>query len=176
MFEKLLEFAASVWTSVCPVAVVNQWEDGVVVRLGREQRPLKTGVVWLIPLVDQVLKADTRQTTETTKIQSITAPDGTTWTFSIACTWYIKSSREYLLHVHDGDNVVLDSLLGAAARSIATSEGSILGRTDELSKQIKAAANRAARGWGVKFERVQFCDLSISESYRLFTPEGFSVQ
>jgi len=54
MFDKLLDFILNLYHELLPFQVINMWEEGVVMRLGKFKKVVKAGLVFKIPLADKI--------------------------------------------------------------------------------------------------------------------------
>lgn len=75
MFDKLMEFLASIWNQLCPVFVINSFQMGVVIRLGKFSYVAYPGLHFKIPFADVIYSDSVVTTTLRAAHQSLTTKD-----------------------------------------------------------------------------------------------------
>lgn len=135
-----------------------------MLRWGRVHRGLSAGLCWTLPLVEEVLRTDVRETTDAAAVQGVTTKRGT-WHVSAVATWHVEDAEAYLLNCYDGENVVLDSLTGAVTEVLCAWDGKT--ELTDVAHEACKKANRAAKRWGVRFDRVRFKDWAKGPAVRL---------
>lgn len=109
MMQSILEllqycFEAFIWWTV-----IEPWEQGVRVRLGKGRTRLGPGIHFKIPYVDKVFKQPTRRLYTNFGPISVTTSDGQTLTLSGALGYVVKDlDRLYdtLQHAEDGIHAI----------------------------------------------------------------------
>ena len=54
MFDKLIDLMVTFINDILPWKIVDQWEEGVHLRVGIFKRVVKPGLKWKIPFFDQI--------------------------------------------------------------------------------------------------------------------------
>lgn len=148
--------------------VINQYERGVVFRLGRvTSQPRGPGLALITPFVDKLVKVN---------MQIITLPvpaqDGITRdnvTVRVDAVVYYK--------VIDPERVAVDvqDYRSAIAQVAQTSLRSIIGKSDlddllsnreRLNQGLELMIDSPALGWGVHIDRVEIKDVALPESMK----------
>lgn len=165
MFDRIIDLLVQILTSLRPIAIIPQYEAGVILRFGRLHRPATTGLCFLWPLVEQLHKVSINAGTTTTPAQSITTASGASVVVSVAVTWYVSDPERFILAVDDGEAAVLDCLLGVIGDEVATAAPEAT--RDDVVRRIRKTANARARQWGIRFERVSLADYTKARTLRL---------
>lgn len=75
MFEKLFDIIIHFLNDIMPFKVVNQWEKGILLRLGRFKRTVNPGLNFKIPFIDQIMSEPVITQTVNLKSQTVTSLD-----------------------------------------------------------------------------------------------------
>src|SRR5258708_407346 len=145
--------------------IAQEYERGVVFRLGRFHAVKGPGLYWIIPFVDWQRKLDIRTRTVTVERQESITRDSVTIKVD-AVLWYRIFNPEKA--------VVFVQNYGAAVYQVAlTSLRNIIGQhlLDEVLKErntinqtLRTIVDEATAPWGVNIEMVEMKDVEIPES------------
>lgn len=149
--------------------VIDEYERGVMLRLGKYQRNLEPGFHWRYPcgidlaMVDNVVT----RTTDLTA-QSLTTKDNKTVSVRVVVTSNIRDIKKALLEVEGMDHALTDSCAAAVGDYVQGLTWDEL-RSSLSSDSLTKLCRKNAWRYGVEIERVQLADLSISRVIRLHT-------
>jgi len=169
--DRLIDLFIDLFWWFVPFFVLNQYEEGVVLRFGRFSRRVKPGFHWIIPLgVEEAISVNVKPDGWATDAQSITLKCGTQVTFSLVFLWEVLDPVTLLLEVEDKDTVINEAM-GITQqflhqytwtelielRKWASESGKRHGVEARLTKHI----NDEMQNWtGVNFIHVTLKDLS----------------
>jgi regulator of protease activity HflC (stomatin/prohibitin superfamily) len=144
---------------------INQeYERGVIYRLGRLKGVKGPGVIWLIPLLERMVRLDIRVVTVTLQTQETVTRDGVPVQVN-AVLWYkIDDPRLAVNAVHDRDMAVIQ----AAETSLRDSIGQhtlddLLKNRMLVNAKLLELLQKAASKWGIEIDAVEMRDLDIPE-------------
>jgi regulator of protease activity HflC (stomatin/prohibitin superfamily) len=144
---------------------INQeYERGVVYRLGRLKGVKGPGVIWLIPILERMVRLDIRVVTVTLATQETVTRDGVPVQVN-AVLWYkIDDPRLAVNAVHDRDVAVVQ----AAETSLRDSIGQhtlddLLKNRMLVNAKLMELLSASAKKWGVEIDAVELRDLDIPE-------------
>jgi regulator of protease activity HflC (stomatin/prohibitin superfamily) len=144
---------------------INQeYERGVVYRLGRLKGVKGPGVIWLIPFLERMVRLDIRVVTVTLATQETVTRDGVPVQVN-AVLWYkIDDPRLAVNAVHDRDVAVVQ----AAETSLRDSIGQhalddLLKNRMQVNAKLMELLSASAKKWGVAVDAVELRDLDIPE-------------
>lgn len=166
MFERILDFIASSWRMLLPWVVVDDFEGGVILRLGRFKKELLPGFQWKLPFADIPVITSTVITTMSLRAQTLTTKDDLTIVVAAIVKYRIANVRAYLLDVWDSADVLNDITMGAIREIVAASNYEYLHNRlieDEVLKVVKKEADI----FGVEVLKITFSDLGKVKSLRL---------
>lgn len=162
MIEKLLDFLERFWESIVPWVVVPQYEEGVILRLGKFNRIVSKGFNWKLPLLE---KSDSTSIV----IQTMELPTQTLGEKIIAfiVRYKVVDVKTFLLDVHDANDVIRDMSMGAVRR--ATEE---YHTPDEIEKSAKRRLKRSLKKYGVEVHEATITDYGKIKSLRIIMDEA----
>lgn len=151
------------------VRVVQQYEQGVVFRLGRVRAQIRQpGLTAIIPLVDRLVKVNMQIGTQSVPAQEGITKDNVTVTVD-AVVFYrvidavkaIVNVQNYLYAVSQVSQTSLRAVIGK------TSLQDLLQERDQVSAALQSIIDAPTEGpWGVKIERVEIKDVALPESLK----------
>lgn len=112
MIAKLIDTLLSVWWALIPWTVLDPYERGVLLRLGRYKRTLSPGFHWKVPFnFDTVLTCNTAPTSTTFYVEY---ERPYTRSVTLAVFWKIRSPKKFLLEVEDAKGTLMDLVASEA--------------------------------------------------------------
>jgi len=145
---------------------INQeYQRGVVFRLGRLGNTKGPGWFWLIPLVDRVVKVDLRTVTVALETQETVTRDGVTVRVN-AVLWYraVDASR-VVTTVVNWNGAVIQAAETAMRDAIGQSDlDQILKDRVSINKRLLEMLSNTCLQWGVDIDAVEIKDLDIPEN------------
>lgn len=145
--------------------IAQEYERGVVFRLGRYHSTRGPGLYWNIPFFEWQRVIDTRTTTMCLERQETITKDSVTIRVD-AALWY---------RVHDPARSVINVVNGTAAvhQVALTSLRNIIGQhvldevlkeRDKINDQLRSIVDEATAPWGIHVEMVEMKDVEIPEA------------
>jgi regulator of protease activity HflC (stomatin/prohibitin superfamily) len=173
MFDKIASFLQQFAELFRCWVVIDEYERGVLLRLGRFKRELSPGIHWCVPFaVDRVLHDNVVTRTHTMHPQSLTTKDQITVSVTAVVTASIKHIRKALLEVENMDHALLDSCSAAITTHVATHEWTQLNGAETNETLTKVCRAQAWR-YGIEIERVQLADFARCRVIRLQTSQSW---
>ena len=150
------------------VRILKEWERGVVLRLGRALPGVKgPGLILLIPIIDRLLRVDTRIVTLQVPPQEVITRDNVS----------TKVTAVVLFRVVDANAAITRNVdfMYATSQVSQTSLRSILGQhtldqllseRDQVNERLQEVIDAQTAPWGVKVGVVEVKDVEIPEDMR----------
>jgi regulator of protease activity HflC (stomatin/prohibitin superfamily) len=150
------------------VRILNEWERGVILRLGRALPGVRgPGLILLIPIVDRMRKVDTRTVTLQVPPQEIITRDNVS----------SKVTAVVLFRVIDANAAITKNVdfMYATSQVAQTSLRSILGQhtldqllgeREQINERLQEVIDGQTAPWGVKVGIVEVKDVEIPEDMR----------
>lgn len=164
IIEKLFEYIgyARFWT------IVDAFEQGIILRLGKYHRTLEPGLHWIIPFMERVIVDNVVPSTFHVGPISVTTKDGKTVTLAGVVTWSIKDIRTFLLEVEDAESVIEDSSYGTLGDMTRERNwDQLIEPRSRFKFYVEKRLIRTMRKYGVRVERFQFTDMTTSRTIRM---------
>lgn len=144
------------------VRIINQYERGVVLRLGKYSRMLNPGFRIIIPYIDHMTKVDVRTTPMDIPKQEVITRDNVT----------VNVDAVVYFRVIDAPKAVLETTNYAYATSTFAQTAlrdvtgnfdldEILSKRDEISAQIREIVDAQTDKWGIDIENVKLQNIEL---------------
>ena len=147
------------------VRIVNEYERGVIFRLGRVQGTAKgPGLFFLVPIVDRMVKIDLRTVTMDVPPQDLITRDNVPAKVNAVVYFRVLDPNKSVIEV---ENHVL-----ATSQISQTTLRSVLGQKDlddlltdreSINEQLQAIIDQQTDPWGVKVSVVEVKDVEIPQ-------------
>jgi len=144
------------------IRIINQYERGVVLRLGKFSRMLSPGFRVIIPYIDHMTKVDVRTTPMDISKQEVITRDNVT----------VNVDAIVYFRVIDAAKAVLETTNYAYATSTFAQTAlrdvtgnfdldEILSKRDEISAQIREIVDNQTDKWGIDIENVKLQNIEL---------------
>lgn len=167
VFDRVFELLQSLWEALIPWVVLQPYQAGVLVRLGKFKRVLEPGFHWVIPFyVDRVWDENTTPKTHHLSGLSTTTKDGKAIGFDAIITYQISDIEKAVLKVTQVEDAVIDTCTGVIGTDLSEStwDDVLHGRVvEELTKRCRARGWR----WGIEVMSVQLAGVCLVKNIRL---------
>ncbi|MFA6547931.1 MAG: slipin family protein [Candidatus Magasanikbacteria bacterium] len=145
--------------------IIQQYEKGVVFRLGKIITTKEPGLNWVIPFIDQVRKVDFRVITLPISPQKIITKDNVSVDVSAVAYYKVVDGVKSI--------VAIENVMSAINQIAQTSVRNIVGRfqldeilseREAINKEIAAVLDAHTEAWGVLVSVVEIKDIELPES------------
>ena len=168
MFDRLLDTILQFIDLFKFWVVLDPYEAGVLLRLGRFIRVLEPGFHWLIPFgVDRYLHEHTVPRTHSLMPQSVTLTDGKQVGFEAVITYNVRDIKVALLEVEDSEHAIQDSCAGTIAHTVAKCTWQEIVDTTEWENRVLKACRLRGFKFGLEITGVQFSTMALIRTIRL---------
>ena len=149
------------------IRIVNEYEQGVVLRLGRFSGLRTAGLKWIIPFVDRMIIIDMRVTAEQVPPQDVITRDNVSVKVNAVIYFRVMQADRAFLQVTD--------FLFATSQFAQTTLRSVLGQVelddllskrDMINRQLQEIIDRHTEPWGVKVTAVEVKQVDLPEEMR----------
>jgi regulator of protease activity HflC (stomatin/prohibitin superfamily) len=156
--------AAILWAAI---KVLPEYERGVILRLGRIQ-PLKgPGLIFIIPVIDQLIRVNLRTQTYDIPPQDIITRDNVTVHVNAVVYFNVVEAVRSVLSIDDyrfGTQQVAQTTLRSVLGQ--TTLDDLLTKRDEINQRLQQVIDGVTDPWGVKVTLVEVKDVILPESMR----------
>ena len=159
----ILEIVKTIWYFFIPWTVVDEYERGIVLRLGRprkkngeEEGVVGPGFIWHRPFnIDVVLTTNIVFETGEAADLAVQTADGVTMNAHAIAGYTVNNPRKFLLEVENTGDVVLDAVGGAVTQAIRQRMLKQVLDTD-FEEEVKKEMSRRFVRFGVRMESFYF--------------------
>ena len=144
---------------------INQeYERGVLFRLGRLGEPKGPGWYWLIPWVDRVVRVDLRTITSVLETQETVTRDGVPVKVNAVLWFRAKDATQVVTTVQYWQGAVVQAAETAMRDAIGQSDlDQMLKDRALINQRLQDMLARACDHWGVVVDSIEMKDLDIPE-------------
>ncbi|MGZ8916473.1 MAG: slipin family protein [Methylobacter sp.] len=144
------------------IRIANEYERGVVFRLGRFNGVRGPGLYWIIPLIEWQRRIDIRTRTVTVEQQETITKDSVTVKVD-AVLWYrITDPAKAVIAVENYALAVNQIALTSLRNIIGQHQlDEVLKDRNTINKALKIIVDSATEAWGIEVELVEMKDVEI---------------
>lgn len=147
--------------------VVNQYERGVVLTLGKFSGLRGPGLQIIVPVFQRMIRVDVRTNTIDIPKQEVITKDNVTVNVDAVVYFKVVDAQKAILEV--ANFVYASSQFAQAALRDVTGNvelDSLLGKRDEISAQIKEIVDLQAEKWGIDVESVKIQNIELPQDMK----------
>ncbi len=164
LFEKVYDLLEEY---IFPFKILNQYESGLVLRLGKYHRNLKTGWNWKYPFVEKVQSVfHTTNTFHITNV-NVTTKDNKTISVGPIIEYQIIDATKYILDFNEAESNMHDLSRGIIADYLTDCTWEECKKKSTLTA-IKNKMKKQYEDMGVEIIQVLFGDIAVSPAFTLF--------
>jgi regulator of protease activity HflC (stomatin/prohibitin superfamily) len=144
------------------IKVINQYERGVVLTLGRFTGIRTPGLRIVVPIFQRLIRVDTRVNTIDIPKQEVITQDNVTVNVDAVVYFRVKDAEKAVLEV--ANYVYASSQFAQAALRDVTGNvdlDSLLSKRDSISQQIEEIVDTETEKWGIDIENVKVQNIEL---------------
>lgn len=144
------------------IRIINQYERGVVLRLGKYSRTLEPGFRVIIPYIDKLTKVDVRTTPMDVPKQEVITRDNVTVNVDAVVYSRVIDARKAVLETTNY-RYATATFAQTALRDVTGNFDldELLSKRDEISTQIKEIVDAQTDKWGIDIENVKLQNIEL---------------
>jgi regulator of protease activity HflC (stomatin/prohibitin superfamily) len=157
--------AVAIVFGVAGIRIVQEYERGVVFRLGRYQSVRGPGLYWIIPIIEWQRVLDLRTKTVSVEQQESITKDSVTIKVD-AVLWYrIVDPMKAIIAVQNYNAAVYQVALTTLRNIIGQHLlDEVLKERDRINDVLRSIVDGATEAWGVEVEMIEMKDVEIPEA------------
>ncbi|MEE0888397.1 MAG: SPFH domain-containing protein, partial [Candidatus Saccharimonadaceae bacterium] len=144
------------------IRVVNQYERGIVLRLGKYSRTLNPGLRVIIPYLDKMTKVDVRTTPMDIPKQEVITRDNVTVNVDAIVYFKVLNAEKAVLETTNY-TYATSTFAQTALRDVTGNFDldEILSKRDEISEKIREIVDVQTDKWGIDIENVKLQNIEL---------------
>jgi hypothetical protein len=169
--NQVKEFIEYIFNAIKIWIIIQPWQSGVRVRMGKNVKKLDSGMHFRIPYFDSVFVQETRLRVVELPMQTITTSDGKTITLNSAAGYVIANVEKLYKTLYHPETTIRNIIMSAVGefcygKELAAIEKKLLEGyvIDKLNEH----------DYGVKFEYFKIMNFAVVRTYRLIQDTTWS--
>lgn len=149
------------------IRIVNQYERGVVFRLGRVIGVREPGLRLIIPLVDRMVKVSLRIVTMPIPSQKIITEDNVSIDVAAVAYFKVVDALKSVI-VIENYNRAVNQIAQTTVRSVVGQFNldEVLSETPKINQRIQEIIDKHSEPWGIKVTTVEIKDIKLPEGMK----------
>ncbi|MEI7539817.1 MAG: SPFH domain-containing protein [Candidatus Saccharibacteria bacterium] len=147
--------------------VINQYERGVVMTLGKFSGLRAPGLCVIVPIFQRMIRVDIRTNTIDIPKQEVITKDNVTVNVDAVVYFKVVDAEKAIFEVTNF--IYASSQFAQAALRDVTGNvelDALLGKRDEVSAQIKEIVDRQSEKWGIDVESVKIQNIELPQDMK----------
>jgi len=147
------------------VMIVQEYERGVILRLGRLIGPKGPGLFFIIPLIDRMVKVDLRVVTLDVPSQEVITKDNVTVKVSAVVFFKVVDPSEAIVQVEDFRRATWNISQTTLRNVVGQSElDDLLANREEINRKLQQIIDETTEPWDVKVSIVEVKDVELTQA------------
>lgn len=144
------------------IRVLNQYERGVVLTLGKYSGTREPGPTWIVPIFQRMIKVDLRIDTVDIPQQEVITKDNVTVGINAVIYFRVETADKAVLEIQDFKSAVATYAQAALRDVIGGVElDTVLSERDRVALEIKKIVDVATQPWGVDVSDIKVQDIQL---------------
>jgi len=160
LFFVIAIFTLIILTSM--IKILQDWERGVILRLGKAVDVRGPGLIILIPFIERIIKLDTRTITMDVKPQDVITKDNVSMQVNAVVYFKVISPMEAVTRVEDyffATSQLAQTTLRSVMGQYQLDE--ILENRDKVNASLQAILDKHTVSWGIKISMVELKQIDL---------------
>lgn len=144
------------------IKVLKEYERGIVLTLGRYSTTLGPGFNLIIPIFQQLIKVDTRITTQDIPQQEVITKDNVPVGINAVVYFRVEEAQAAVLEIQNYAYAVAQYAQAALRDVIGGVElDTLLTERDQLAEEIKKTVDEETNAWGIDVTAIKIQDIEL---------------
>jgi regulator of protease activity HflC (stomatin/prohibitin superfamily) len=166
------------WTIIIPavivlallaagVRIVNQYENGIIFRLGRFAGTRKPGLNIIIPMIDRMVVVDMRTVARDVPPQDVITRDNVSVKVNAVLYFRVVDAERAIIQVEDF-LYATSQLAQTTLRAILGQQelDDLLAQRDKINRHLQEVLDQHTEPWGIKVSNVEVKDVDLPQEMR----------
>ncbi|NIS83154.1 MAG: slipin family protein [Anaerolineales bacterium] len=147
------------------VRIVQEYERGVIFRLGRLVGARGPGLFFIIPIIDRMVKVDLRVVTLDVPSQEVITRDNVTVKVNAVVFFRVVDPSAAIVQVEDFQRATWNISQTTLRNVVGQSElDELLANREEINQNLQQIIDEATEPWGVKVSIVEVKDVELPQA------------
>lgn len=142
--------------------LINQYERGVVLRLGKYNSTRQPGLNWIIPIIDRMIKVDIRITTVDIPRQEAITRDNVPVGINAVVYFKVQRAEDAVLKIENYSYATSQYALAAMRDIVGGVELDVLlTAREKIAGDIKLVVDKETDPWGIDVTAIKMQDIEL---------------
>lgn len=152
---------------IASIRVLDQWDRGLVLTLGKYTKTLGPGLNFVIPFIQTVIPVDMRIRTVDVRKQEVMTKDNVPVSVDAVIYYKVEKPEEAVLEIQDYAYAVAQYCQTALRDVIGNSTlDEALTEREKLAVEIKKLVDKETTEWGVDITAIKMQDIALPEQMK----------
>lgn len=149
------------------IKIINQYERGVVLTLGKFTGIREPGLKYVFPVIQRMIKVDIRTNTIDIPKQEVITKDNVTIGVDAVVYFNVANAEKAILEISNYIYAT-SQFAQAALRDVSGNVelDALLGKRDEISQQIKQIVDVETEKWGINIDSVKVQNIELPQDMK----------
>ena len=144
------------------IRIINQYERGVVLTLGKYSSTRTPGLTWIFPVIQVMMKVDLRISTVDIPQQEAITKDNVPVGINGVVYFRVEKAELAVLEIQNYSMAVSQYAQAALRDVIGSVElDSLLAERDQIADEIKKIVDEATNSWGINVNSIKIQDIEL---------------
>ncbi len=145
------------------IRIVQEYERGVIFRLGRVQGAKGPGLFFIVPIIDNMIKVDLRTVTLDVPSQEAISADNVTVRVNAVVYFRVVDPVNAVIQIEDYNNATWQIAQTTLRNVIGQSDlDQLLQERETINERLQQIIDEATEPWGVKVSIVEVKDVELN--------------
>jgi len=147
--------------------ILREYERGVIFRLGKLQGAKGPGLIFLIPMIDKMVKIDLRVVTIDVPKQEVMTKDNVPATVDAVVYFRVVDPNSAVVKVENfwkATSLIAQTTLRSVLGQSALDE--LLSQRDVINQKLQEIIDKQTEPWGIKVTSVEIKEVSLPDSMK----------
>ena len=150
------------------IKIINQYERGVVLTLGKYSYTVSPGLKVIIPIIQRMIKVDMRITTTDIPKQEVITKDNLPIGINAVVYFQVLRPEDVILKIQDYYYAVTQYAQTALRDVIGGVDlDTLLTEREKIAEEIKILIDKEITGWGVDVTAIKMQDIELPSDMKL---------
>ncbi len=142
--------------------IINQYERGVVLTLGKYSSTRMPGLTWIIPVIQQLIRVDIRITTIDVPRQEVITKDNVPVVINAVVFFKVEKAEDAVLKVENYTYAISQFAMAALRDIVGGVElDTLLAERDKIASEIKKVVDTETANWGIDVQSIKIQDIEL---------------
>ena len=149
------------------IRILNEYERGVIFRLGRVIDTKGPGLIILIPVVDRMVKVDMRTITMDVPPQDVITRDNISIKVNAVVYFKVMEANDAVINVENylyATSQLAQTTLRSVCGQVELDE--LLSQREKINLQLQEILDRSTEPWGIKVSHVEVKQIDLPEEMK----------